>query len=231
MLPCSRTILSTLLLLIYPATAGALGFTEPGDAGDLAPGEIVLGSGALDFIDGFFHAGVDPDVDLFLIRITSPASFSAHVNSTEDSQLFLFFASGAMNGVGIAGNDDDSSLPSGVSLGLGTNAHLPVGNALYSGLAAGNYFLGISLFDVDPHDGDACCPMFDTSDVNGIFLPLSSSLVVSNWNVAGGSALNANVPYRITLTGAAFVPEPTTALLVGLGLLATLGFARRMRRR
>lgn len=93
--------------------AGAIAFTETGDAGDLPPtAQVVSGtsgtplesiSGALTLTNGV------SDSDLSEIYINSLSTFSASntafiVGSNNfDSQIYLFSA----NGLGLAGNDDN----------------------------------------------------------------------------------------------------------------------------
>lgn len=173
----------------------------------------------------------DPDdADLYRIYINSPSTFSAStVNAATDAggvdtQLSLFDAAGH----GVATNDDASN--------FSFDSNLPAGNALYSGLSAGYYYLGISssgneavnsasqlLFNRDPSGG--------TQAVRG---------PASGLNPTVFSAFNSNEydtssfgSYEIDLTGAsAAVPEASTtvsfSLLLALGLG---GFAVARRRK
>ena len=113
-----------------------------GDAGqDLGTAQVVTGTGDLPRIVGSF--GVD-DVDLYKINICDTANFSATTLNTApaiDTQLFLFDASG----MGVVMNDDN---PAGTG---GTWSRLDASSGLVT--AAGDYYLAVSRFDIDPTSG------------------------------------------------------------------------------
>jgi hypothetical protein len=204
------------LLSSGPARAGV--WMEAGDAPALLPGEATYGLGSLDMILGTW--GDTEDVDLYLIRITDPATFSALVESGDDDpQVFLFDA----QGFGIAGDDDQGF--------ASFNSSLPQGNSLYASRPAGLYLLGVSVFDADPLSS------------GGLIFPDNFYAVVGPTGPGGGSPLNgwnlnvfsANLvsSYAISLTGASFVPEPRAAVLAAaaaLTLLALLRWRERARR-
>jgi hypothetical protein len=163
-----------------------------GDAGELVgTAQIVAGSGALTEITG--DNPTNNDRDLFLIRISNPAAFSATTNTNPgtnaDTQLWLFTSTG----VGIAFNDDVAQ-PNYLST-------LPVGNPLYNALTPGDYLIGVS-----PWLNHA------TSSAGQMF-PNAYDTVVGPTNVGGGTntlsgwtlANNELGTYRVTLTGAEYV--------------------------
>jgi len=124
----------------WASPAHAVIFTESGDAGQTqATAQVAGGGGVLTDIVGSLRSPVD--ADLFLIKITNPASFSAStVNATGgflDTQLFLLTLAGAP----LLLNDDDAG-------GLTVLSTLPTGSA--ASLAAGLYLLGISQSGYDP---------------------------------------------------------------------------------
>ena len=151
------------------------------------------------------------DFDLFRFVIASPSTFSASTvdgtTTLSDTQLFLF----NITGFGIATNDDS----------VVARSVLPVGNALYASLPAGEYLVGISGFNVDPNS------------VGGLIFPNTFSGVNGPTGPGGGSPFSALTgtggtgTYNITLTGADGVnltPAPAAVWmgLAGMGALAAL---------
>jgi PEP-CTERM motif len=209
--------------LVAAQAASAQMYSESGDADDGPVGaQLVGGSGPLTSIAGTMVTG--GDVDSYRITIASPSTFSASTATTtgavNDTVLFLF----NLDGTGIAKNDDIS--------GSNFRSTLPAGNALYTGLAPGEYILSVSVLPLYPFRvanptllGEA---IFDINNFTGVIGPLAASVnqPTLSW-VAAFSDAPQSGPYTITLTGAEFVvPEPTT-----LGLLAGVSaFAMRRRR-
>jgi hypothetical protein len=196
-----------------PARAGT--WMETGDAPALLPGQATSGVGSLDTILGTW--GDTEDVDLYLIRITDPATFSALVESGDDDpQVFLFDA----EGFGIAGDDDQSF--------ASFNAGLPQGNPLYASRPAGLYLLGVSIFDVNPVSSGGFIFPNDFNAVVGPTGPGGGS-PLSGWDLNVFSA-NLVSSYAISLTGASYVPEPSTVVLTAAAGLTVLGLVRRRER-
>ena len=211
------------------ASAGPIWSEGAVDAGDL-PGtaEVTVGVGPLESIQGHL-LGID-DIDLFAIRITDPAGFSATTVSpnTEflDTQLFLFDA----DGFGVVANDDTEDFE--------FNATIPAGEVA----AAGLYYVGVSELGDDPVSltglifpvrGFVDPPLF--TDVVGPTGPGGANPLVA-WNVDGFSESifpPFSTSYEIVLTGATFaaVPEPTSFALFAAGSLIALGVQRRRRQR
>lgn len=83
------------LLCAFTATiARADVWTEEGDAGkDIFTGQSTIGAGALTEIRGNFSAS-DDGVDLFMIRIVDPASFSAQIQCPGGFDLYMFSIDG-----------------------------------------------------------------------------------------------------------------------------------------
>jgi len=163
-------------------------YVESGDAGDL-PGTaaVVSGSGALSKIRGNL-AGTD--ADMFQINICSPGSFEATTvgGSTVDTQLFLFDA----NGVGITHDDDDpitGVLQSRLS-------------SLYtSSLPAGNYYLAISAYNMDPVDASNALLWLSTPfNVERFPDGPGAANPVRAWLASGSAGA-----YAIALQGSCFV--------------------------
>jgi hypothetical protein len=199
------------------AAAGVV--TESGDAGQtLSDYQDTTSSGVIDTISGTFNAGTD--ADLYLIYIHDPASFSALASGAVgmDPQLFLLTA----DGKAIYGNDDDTGV-GGIVFGT---ALLPVD--LISALPAGNYLLGIAMFDVDPID-DSNVEIFSDQH-SGIASPTTTTTLAGFNTDHQGSPVTTPVPYTIILTGAGIaVPEPSTFIILA-GSLALLSCGKRPRR-
>lgn len=198
--------LATLAVLAVCSSSFAQVWVEVGDAPELIPGQLTLGSGPLTTIRGSFDATTN--ADLYCITITSPSTFSASTvgGTTLDTQLFLFNSSG----MGVTFNDDD---PAG-----GTLQSVITGVFVTS---PGTYFLGISRYDYDANSAggeiwlDTPYGVERAPDGPGAGGPLSS------WAGTGTTAGD----YSIALTGAGYhapVPEPATMLALGMGAAALL---------
>ena len=220
--------------LAFADTSRAAAYTETGDAGDLpATAQIVTGTGGttLDSITGALTlTNAISDGDMFEIYISSPSAFSANTTvfvpnsnlNNFDTQLFLFSASG----LGVLANDDS---PNG-----GQQSSIPAAN--FSG-PAGLYYLLIDgsgrypvssggLIFPNQNDGANGGLGDDPTTVYGPTGPGGSSAIsgyTGNSNEGGG--------YRITLTGAQFVPatvpEPGTYALVLAGAAGIVYAGRR----
>lgn len=208
-------LLSASLLLL--ASSASADHIEIGDAPDAVPGQATTGSSPMNFITG--SLGVLGDVvDLFRINIFDPASFVAEViGASFDSQLFLFDTAGN----GIASNDDGGT---GLLSRLDATTDAPL-----AGLLAGDYLLGISVFDVDPFVGATemfpdSCPGFSDTCAPSVGGSLTSWMGPVPF---GFDSLPA--AYMIALKGVNPVPEPAAGLLFGVGLAAS-GLAVRQRR-
>lgn len=173
-------------------------------------GNLAIASGT-----GLSEAG-----DVYKIYISDPANFSASTLSLAggrngfDTQLFLF----NLDGTGIASNDDHAP---------GPNSQLPAGNPLYSGLAAGYYYLVVDGSGSYPAISNNGTAIFPDNPPTGIYGPSQSSAVFGGYNgssTEGGS-------YSIALTGAsiAVVPEPASTSL--LFVAGGAGFTWLLRKR
>jgi hypothetical protein len=203
-----------------------------GDAGSLpANAKELLGNGALNSItgklDGLPFAGTPDFEDMYLINITSPATFTATTMggvTNFNTQLWLFEASG----LGLLANDDVVGGPLGVSRMTGA-ADDGTGATIS---AAGLYYLAISGFDNDP--ASLTGPIFLQAVTTEISGPdgTGGSTPVNNWVAAAGADTG---DYTIFLEGVEFVPTPVPAAsnvaLIVLAAGLAIGGAVILRRR
>jgi hypothetical protein len=173
--------------------------------------------------------GLSEGGDVYKIYISDPANFSASTLSLAggrngfDTQLFLF----NLDGTGLAANDDTPP---------GSQSRLPAGDPLYSGLAAGYYYLVIDGSGSYPADagGVRIFPnQPEGADPTGVYGPKSGVPDESNspFTQYSGSS-NQGGTYSIALTGASIaeVPEPSSsALLFGASGAGLLWLLRRKR--
>ncbi len=156
-------------------------WNEAGDAGDLPATAQVPGipTALLPSIIGTLSAG--SDVDMYLIQITDPATFSATTvgGATFDTQLWLFHPDGR----GVSFNDDSTGLQSTVSGAF-------VG---YAGL----YYLAVSAYDRDA--GASGAAMWNDTPFGAERRPDGPRRgeAVDSWGGAGGGS----GAYTITLAG------------------------------
>lgn len=125
-----------LALSISATGAFAADWNEIPDAPELLPGQITVGAGPLDRING--EVVSDGDRDLYCIRVTNYTAFRATTvgqpGTLSDTQLFLFDA----NGMGVTHNDDSA----GGARSTLTSIFLT---------SNGIYHIGISAYNGDPN--------------------------------------------------------------------------------
>jgi len=214
------------LLVANPVLAAD--YTEVGDAGEslatAAQADTQALGTSLDAIIGTISGN---NADLFAILITDPVNFTAanplnaagNIN-TFDSQLFLFDA----NGFGVLYNQDVPP-PSG-----GSQSFLSP-SAAGVPLTAGLYYLAIAPVGYSPLSaGGLIFPNTSLSNPTAVVGATGpgGSQALSSWT---GNTSSPGGDYRISLTGAAFVPEPSTGLLSGLVLLGGLSALSRRAKR
>jgi hypothetical protein len=203
------------------STANAATYTEIGDTGDVPfsaqetpfdPLDPVLSE-----IYGSFETNLD--IDMYLIYISDPSTFSATVTTSGDTQLFLF----NVLGFGIASNDDQGL----VSFGA---AALPAGNPLLTALVPDYYYLAVGGFNHEPvsDPGNPTAEFIfgqSATAVNGPTGAGGGSPIIG-WSVAPGNGAGP-YNYTIALTGAEGATCPTcnqvpdsgtTLSLLGLSL-------------
>ena len=224
--PLVRTLLAAAAFAALAATPSlrAVTFAETTDAGQTLATAQATGTDATTALTAISGTLVKfDDADLFVLTITSTTTFSAIATSTAgiDTSLFLFTAAG----VPVLANDDQS--------GTSFQAALPTGNSLLTSLAAGTYYLGVSLSGneaVNLNNQQLFTLDQPTTNVRGSAAGLNPT-TLSTFN--GGTFFTESGDYSIALTGAATataaVPEPSTyaTLLAGSALAA---FALRRRR-
>jgi len=163
-------------------------YVESGDAGDLpSTAAIASGNGPLLAIRGNLAIN---DADMFQINICSPGSFEATTvgGSSVDTQLFLFDP----NGFGISHDDDDPV--TGV-------LQSRLSSLFTSALPAGNYYLAISAYDMDPQDVNAAL-IWASTPFNVERAPDGPGAAnsIRSWAPSGGGGA-----YTIALQGSCFV--------------------------
>jgi hypothetical protein len=195
---------AALLALVMPLAANATPFDESGDAGSSLPGANQVDVADPTSISG--EIADETDADLFQLTLTTGVPFvatsaSAATAGILDTQLFLFDAFG--NGVAYNDDIDVTDFLSHIS---------------YTPAASGVYYLGISGIGLNPQNvlGDFLYVRdpFDPTVQQGA----SPAGALASF-APDGSGLSDFGGYQIVLQGALPIPEPGTALLVGLGLL------------
>lgn len=222
------------------SSANAATYTEIGDAGDIPVGAqetpYDLNDPVLSEIYGTIES--NQDIDMFLIYISDPSSFSAVTTSTGggDPQLFLFNAvlqpGGFTYSYGVAANDDD---------GPGFEALLPLGNPLLTALAPDYYYLAIGGFNHEPlsDPGNPTAEFIFQQGSTGVKGPSAAGggSPIVGWSIAPGNHAGP-FNYTITLTGAEGATCPTcnqvpdsgtTLALMSLSLGGLLLGARKLK--
>ena len=221
----ATTLLAVAGLTIIAASAQAAIYTEPAsDVGQTlataaSTGLGVGGSGTLTGISGTI--GTSTDADLYLFTVNSPVTFTAAAvggtssvagNGRIDTSLFLFDATGNA----LVANDDQS-------------------NTSYQGaftisLAAGTYYLGISLSGNEPINANSQL-LFTvdqpTTDVRGAASGLNPT---TESTFDGQTSVAETGSYAINISSVAAVPEPSSVAALGLSGAVSLALPRRARR-
>lgn len=193
-------------------------WAEVGDADELTPGQMTVGTGTLSAItgniDGSVHSG--QDTDLFAIQIVDFANFSASTNNgvgtQGDTQLFLFDSAGK----GVAFNDDD---PAGGTLRSALSSTFLTANGLY--------YLAVSPYDRDALDAGGLEIWADSPfGVERAPDGPGAAGTLTSWDTR---AFSTDGTYQIDLTGTEYgaVPEPASMIALGLGAAALLARRRR----
>lgn len=182
------------------------------DAGStVRSAKVCKGEGTVNSATGELSVGAltGDAVDLFLVQVTNPATFTATVAAAVpanlDTQLFLFRiandATGApVNALAVAGNNDQSATD------RTSKVWFPAGTQY----APGTYALAVTVSGVRPYtyqvgaNGNRTLQEMFTTAQTGLMLPTGAGLELplrawSGQQSAAGS-------YRISFTGASFIP-------------------------
>ena len=186
---CICLVSSLIALALAPS---ALAADEQGDAGAVPATAQDLTQAQLTTINGQVADG--NDADLFRICLSGGQTFSATTAglSDVDTQLFLFDAAG----FGIYAHDD----------GTTKQSTLPAGRPL-TPQRSGEYILGISAYDRDPHsvDGEIFSDVAFVTPANG----RGAAAPVDSWD---GIPRDSGT-YTIALTGTCTDDESTAPLI------------------
>ena len=179
-------------LIALALAPNALAADEQGDAGDVPATAQDLTQAQLTTINGQVADG--NDADLFRICLSGGQTFSATTVglSDVDTQLFLFDAAG----FGIYAHDD----------GTTKQSTLPAGHPL-TPQTSGEYILGISAYDRDPHsvDGEIFSDVAFVTPANG----RGAGAPAVSWD---GIPRDSGT-YTIALTGTCTDDESTAPLI------------------
>ena len=181
------------------ASAGASPYFEAGDAGQSLLSAQAVGAG-VDVIHGNVGSST---ADMFSFYWAGGAFEMNTFGSTADTQLFLFNAAGQ----GVWANDQASA---GVS----------ASQIIDPALAAGLYYVGVSVFDYDPYSSLGA--MFPSAPFTGQFAAQNAG-VLDHWAPFSGH-MSATGDYVINFSAATSgeLPEPPTLAVMAVAALAAL---------
>ena len=179
-----------------------------GNVGQLLSDAYIL-PGGTNTIQGVLNG--DGDADLYYFGWNGVGTFSASTTPPEDLSLFLFNSQGF--GMWASGDVDPLNGDYSASLNI-------------SNLAAGNYYLGVAFWSLDPADSSGI----------EIFRPISGIVGQEGPNSAPPAQLAMWINqsyggnYEINLSSTAPVPIPGAIWLLGTGLIGIVGIRRKFKK-
>jgi hypothetical protein len=212
-------------LALATATLDAQTYSEIGDAGQTLGTAQATGVGSGSGLNSIFGTiGSGGDADIFAITLNAPTMFSAstaNAFTTIDTALFLFNSMGQA----IYTNDDVS--------GSSLQSTLPGGTSFTMSLAAGTYYIAISLSGNEPINlnGQLLFAAYingNSTSVRGAAAGVNPS-TLGNFN--GSSSFPEMGGYRIDFTATnTAIPEPSTTALCFVAAGAAAVVVRRRRK-
>ena len=198
-----KTCLSALIVscFLFSAPAWSIPYLEIGDAGETLAAAQAVGGGVTSIVGSI----VNQSADMFSFYWSGGALTLDTIGSRADTQLFLFNSLGQ----GVWANDQADSMS--------------YSRIVDPALAAGLYYIGLSVFDYDPRSSLGF--MFPSAPFNGQFGP-SNLAPLDHWARFSGHS-SGEGSYVINFSSATSVPEPPMLILLATALLGMGYFTRK----
>ena len=184
-----RPRILALIATCLTSPAWATPYFEMGDDGEGLGSAQAIGVG----VDVIYGSTTSFTADLYSFYWAGGALTLDTFGSATDTQLFLFNGAGQ----GVLGNDQASAFESDSLI-------------VDPALAAGQYFVGVSLFDFDPYSIEG--EIFPSAPFNGLFGPSNGS-PLDHWAKRSGHSV-PDGSYVVHFNQPTGIPEPSTLSLM-----------------